>query len=100
MSTSTVTFFCTLPNGQQQGSQLFTFDVAGDEVPLHTHPFWHNCLVLRGSVDVYDSTGKTVIVKAGEFAEFAAGREHAVRAREPGTMTMHTSEPGAGSGGH
>jgi quercetin dioxygenase-like cupin family protein len=87
-------FKSLLPDGRAQISQLFTYDNAGDEIPLHIHRHWHNCMVIVGSIEVYDSTGKSVTVSAGEFAEFSAGREHALRAREPGTIAMHLAEPG------
>lgn len=63
-------------------------------LPCHTHTdFGHSCLVVKGSVEVFDTTGKSKIVKAGEFVIFKINVEHGVRGLEDGTITVHVNEP-------
>jgi quercetin dioxygenase-like cupin family protein len=89
-----LSFVMTLPSGERQLVQAYLFDAAGDEIPLHVHAdFWHSSLCVAGACEVYDSSGTRARVAAGAFVEFARGREHAVRALEPGTIAIHVCEP-------
>jgi quercetin dioxygenase-like cupin family protein len=94
MTPEVTTYISTLPSGQTQYASLNSFKDAGDEIPLHVHTYWHNCIVIAGSVEIYDDTGKSAIIKTGHFAEFKAGRRHAIKACEAGTITLHVNEPG------
>jgi quercetin dioxygenase-like cupin family protein len=87
-------FVSMLPDGRPQQTSVYHFKEPGDEIPLHVHPHWHNCLVVSGSVEIYDDAGKSVTLHAGQLAGLNAGRKHAIKAVEAGTMTVHTNEPG------
>lgn len=88
------TFLTTLPDGVVQRVSHYYFVSAGDEIPLHVHPFFHSTSVLIGSCEVFDDAGKSAIVEAGSFVEFAKGRQHGIRARVNGTHIVNLPEPG------
>lgn len=50
-------------------------------------------MVLKGPVEVYDGTGKSKLVETGQFVEFAAGRQHAIRAKVAFAEVMNAHEP-------
>lgn len=95
MESTTIQFETMLPSGSKQNATFYCFEKAGEEIPLHDHKFWHNCMVIAGSVEIYDGTGNSIIQNAGNCIEFAAGRTHAIKAIEDGTMIVNLVEPGA-----
>ena len=87
-------FIHTLPSGQRQRFVHYIFSGVGDEIPLHEHPnSMHSTMVLKGPVEVYDGTGKSKLVETGQFVEFAAGRQHAIRAKVAFAEVMNAHEP-------
>jgi quercetin dioxygenase-like cupin family protein len=90
----TATFMTTLPDGRSQRVSHYRFVKAGDEIPLHVHPFFHSTCVLIGRCEIYDDAGKSAIVEAGSFVEFPKGRQHAIRALVDGTHIVNLPEPG------
>jgi quercetin dioxygenase-like cupin family protein len=87
-------FQYTLPDGKSQQSVAYTFMSVGSKIPMHEHDFWHTCQVLRGSVTVSYGDGKQLQVRAGGIVILNANEQHEIVAREVGTMTIHTNEPG------
>jgi quercetin dioxygenase-like cupin family protein len=88
-------FRTTLPDGQSQIIQYYLFQKAGEELPLHDHPYFHSTSCLSGQCEVYNSTGKRVVVEAGQLVELPAKKEHAIRALVDGTQIINLPEPGA-----
>jgi quercetin dioxygenase-like cupin family protein len=88
-------FVSVLPDGKAFNSTVYTFANAGDEIPMHVHQHWHDCKVVAGAVRIYDQTGKELLLKAGELAGLTRNNPHAIQATQAGTVTVHTSEPGA-----
>lgn len=86
-------FISILPDGKAFNSTVYTFTNAGDEIPMHSHPYWHDCKVLVGAVRIYDKTGRELLLKAGEFAGLTRNRPHAIQAMQAGTIAVNTSEP-------
>lgn len=83
-----------LPDGTEQRTVHYFFQDAGDEIPLHSHAFYHSSVCATGECEVFDGTGKTAKLKAGSFVEFQKGREHGLRALTAGTTLLNINEPG------
>ena len=81
------------PSGQKQQSTVYTFQNIGDEIPAHTHTFFHSALCIKGICEVFNSEGKSVKLDGGCYAEFPAGKEHGLRALTPGMILINTNEP-------
>jgi len=86
-------FVSTLPDGRRLRTTVYTFEKAGDEIPMHDHPYWHNCQVVIGGIRIYDDEGKSVTLGPGELAGLKAKRKHAIQATEDGTIAININEP-------
>lgn len=89
-----MSFYPVIPDGRKQRTVTYLFKNKGDEIPLHSHEFWHSCCCFEGTAEIFDDTGKTAQLDAGKFVELNAKRKHGIRALENNTRTVHVNEPG------
>lgn len=79
--------------GRVQIANAYYFN-KDDVLPIHVHrDIGHSALVVKGSVEAFDSKGKSKIVKEGAFVIFKINVDHGLRALEDGTITVHVNAP-------
>jgi len=87
------------PTGRQSMTH-YKFVKSGDEIPMHSHNYYHSCYCISGALEIYDDDGKVKTVFEGEYAEFYAGRKHGIRATQDKTQTIHILEIGVDPSKH
>lgn len=71
---------------------LFVFAKAGDEIPLHSHPFTHGSIACYGEIEIFDDSGTLAKLspQSEQFGvEFSLGRRHGIRALTAGTVVVN-----------
>jgi hypothetical protein len=76
----TIRYQVHFPDGHYQSITCFKFEEVGEELPIHQHTFFHGTCVTAGQIEVYDDTGKSVILGEGNHTGFNSGRLHAIKA--------------------
>ena len=73
---------------------IYTFDVVGDVLPMHTHNrnSIHITIVARGSVKIQGPTIGEEIHKAGAVIDFEEGHSHEITAVEDNSRIVNITK--------
>ncbi len=69
---------------------VYRAERAGDELPMHDHPFEHICVPMTGEIEAFFDDRDPVTAKPGDQPfEFLPRRKHGIRARTDGATFMN-----------
>lgn len=75
---------------------IYSFAVAGDELPIHSHVDHGHCtIVTAGSFVLFDDNGNERVLKKNDVVpQFTPGRPHGFRALEDNSEIINITIPG------
>jgi quercetin dioxygenase-like cupin family protein len=69
----------------------YVFEKAGDELPLHAHPFTHDTIVAVGRIEWFTGRRRET-VEAWHVITFPAGVEHGIVALSDGATILQCNK--------